>query len=30
MIRKGQLKRMAKDDAQGPAKFIASLFAVAA
>ena len=30
MIRKGQIKRLAGDDAQGQAKFIASLFEVAA
>jgi len=30
MIRKGQLKRISKDDAQGQAKFVASLFQVAA
>ena len=30
MIRKGQLKRISRDDAQGQAKFIASLFQVAA
>lgn len=30
MIRKGQLKRIGRDDAQGQAKFIASLFQIAA
>lgn len=30
MIRKGQLKRIGRDDVQGQAKFIASLFQVAA
>lgn len=30
MIRKGQLKRISRDDAHGQAKFVASLFQVAA
>jgi transposase-like protein len=30
MIRKGQLKRISSDDAQGQAKFVASLFQIAA
>jgi IS6 family transposase len=30
MIRKGQLKRISRDDARGHAKFVASLFQVAA
>jgi hypothetical protein len=30
MIRKGQLKRIRRDDTQGQAKFIESLFRIAA
>ncbi len=30
MIRKGQVKRLSDNDAQGQAKFVASLFGVAA
>ncbi len=30
MIRKGQVKRLAVSDAQGQAKFVASLFRIAA
>jgi hypothetical protein len=30
MMRKGQVKRLARSDAQGQAKFVASLFGVAA
>jgi hypothetical protein len=30
MMRKGQVKRLAASDAQGQAKFVASLFSIAA
>jgi IS6 family transposase len=30
MLRKGQVKRLASNDAQGQAKFVASLFGIAA